>query len=418
MAFTYDIFCKLYPAGIRVASLFNPKARLWIKGRKNIFQRLKETVGKNGEPLLWMHCASLGEFEMGRPVLEKFRQQHPNYKILLTFFSPSGYEIRKNYNGADYIFYLPNDSKKNAQRFIEICKPTLVIFVKYEFWHYYLQTLKTNNIPLLLISAVFREDQLFFKKHGEFFKKDLECFHYFFVQNESSFALLKSIGFKNATISGDTRFDRVVEIAETWQPIPLIEQFCENKPTFVAGSTWPEDEYSFANFVNENLQYKHIIVPHDISEERIVDCLKSFPEAIRFSQYKNETIKNETSILIIDNIGLLNKLYHYATVTYVGGAWGTKGIHNILEAAVFDKPVLYGPNFSKNYEAQELIDVGGAFSYNEPQKISEQLTYLFSHRGELAVASEAAGNFVKNHIGATEIIMEYVNNGQLIVEKS
>lgn len=413
MTFTYDIFCKLYPTAIKVASLFNPKAKQWVKGRKNIFQKLEETVGKNQDSLLWMHCASLGEFEMGRPVLETFRRENPGYKILLTFFSPSGYEIRKNYKGADYIFYLPNDSRNNAARFIEICKPQFTIFVKYEFWHYYLQTLKANSIPLLLISAVFRPDQLFFKKHGDFFKKDLECFQYFFVQNESSFALLKSIGIKNATISGDTRFDRVVEIAETWQPIPLIEQFCADKPTFVAGSTWQEDEDSFAPFVNEHPQYKHIIVPHDISEERVTDCLKKFPNSIRFSQYEHATMQNGSSILIIDNIGMLNRLYNYATVTYVGGAWGTKGIHNILEAAVFGKPVLYGPNFSKNYEAQELIDVGGAFSYNDPVGISKQLALLFSDETLLEQASESAGDFVKNHIGATEIIMEYIN-GQLV----
>lgn len=410
MAFTYDIFCKLYPATVKLVSLFNPKAKLWVKGRKNIFQRLQETVGQNTQPLLWMHCASLGEFEMGRPVLEKFREQHPNYKILLTFFSPSGYEFRKDYKGVDYIFYLPSDGLKNAQRFIEICNPNLAIFVKYEFWHYYLQTLKANNIPLLLISAVFREDQLFFKKNGSFFKNDLLCFQHFFVQNEASMALIKSIGFKNATLSGDTRFDRVVEVAETWQPIPLIDQFCQHQPTFVAGSSWQEDEASFAPFVNAHPENKYIVAPHDISEERIQGCLKKFPNAIRFSQYKNDGGLNDSNVLIIDNIGMLNKLYKYATVTYVGGAWGTKGIHNILEAAVFGKPVLYGPNFSKNYEAQELVEVGGAFTVKEPQEISAQLAHLFSHPEDLQKASEAAGDFVKNNIGATEVIIEYINS--------
>ncbi|MFT4204024.1 MAG: glycosyltransferase N-terminal domain-containing protein [Chitinophagaceae bacterium] len=412
MAFTYDIFCKLYPAGVKVAALFNPKARLWVQGRKHIFQKLEATVGQNTQPLLWMHCASLGEFEMGRPVLEAFRKQYPNYKILLTFFSPSGYEIRKNYNGTDYVFYLPNDSRENAERFMKIVKPSLAIFVKYEFWHYYLQTLKTNNIKLLLISAVFRQDQLFFKKHGEFFKNDLKCFTHFFVQNQASLDLLDSIGITNATLSGDTRFDRVVEIAHTWQPIPLIEQFSQDKQVFVAGSTWQEDENSFAPFVNTHPEIKTIIAPHDISEERINDCLKKFPTAIRFSQYSNapETADNiKANTLIIDNIGMLNKLYRYATVTYVGGAWGTKGIHNILEAAVFGKPVLYGPNYSKNYEAQELVDAGGAFSYSEPEKISEHLAHLFSDKTALEKASAAARDFVQKNMGATEVIMNKVN---------
>ena len=409
MSFTYDIFCRLYPAGIRIASLFNPKARLWVKGRRHIFQRLRESVGQNRQPLLWMHCASLGEFEMGRPVLEAFRKKHPGYKILLTFFSPSGYEIRKNYNGADYIFYLPNDSRKNAERFIELCKPTLAIFVKYEFWHYYIQTLKAQSIALLLISAVFRADQLFFKKHGAFFKKDLECFRYFFVQNQDSLDLLRTIGITNATVSGDTRFDRVVEISETWQPIPLIGQFCENQPVFVAGSTWPEDENCFAPFVNMPTTIKSIVAPHDISEERINDCMKKFPGAVRFSQYKNTGGKTDARLLIIDNIGMLNRLYRYATVTYVGGAWGTKGIHNILEAAVFGKPVLYGPNFSKNYEAQELVDAGGAFTSSDPQQLCKRLEHLFSDREDLQKASSAAGQFVKKHVGATDIILQYIN---------
>ncbi len=411
MAFTYDIFCKLYPAGIKIASLFNPKAKLWVKGRRNIFQNLQNTVGDNQQPLLWMHCASLGEFEMGRPVLEAFKVQYPNYKILLTFFSPSGYEIRKNYNGADYIFYLPSDSKENAARFVEICKPTLAIFVKYEFWHYYLQTLKTNDIPLLLISAVFRQDQLFFKQYGEFFKKDLACFRHFFVQNKESLDLLKTIEITNATISGDTRFDRVVEIAKNWQPIPLIEQFCQDNSVFVAGSTWAEDENCFAPFVLAHPEIKHIIVPHDISDERVNDCLKKFPTAIRFSQYKNEPEKTNANILIIDNIGMLSRLYRYATVTYVGGAWGTKGIHNILEAAVFGKPVLFGPYFEKNYEAQELIYAGGGFSSSEPNALVPQLTTLFSNTEILQKSSEAAGNFVQKRTGATDIVMNYI--GQL-----
>lgn len=370
-----------------------------------------ETVGQNTQPLLWMHCASLGEFEMGRPVLEAFRQQHPEYKILLTFFSPSGYEIRKNYAGADYIFYLPNDGRKNAERFIEISKPKLAIFVKYEFWHYYLQTLKSNSIPLLLISAVFRPDQLFFKKQGEFFKKDLECFQYFFVQNQDSLQLLNSIGIHNVVLSGDTRFDRVVEIAQTWQPIPLIEQFCQNKSVFVAGSTWPEDENCFAPFVQAHPEIKSIIAPHDISDERIADCLKRFPNAVRFSQYKNNP-STDAPILIIDNIGMLNKLYRYAAITYVGGAWGTKGIHNILEAAVFGKPVFYGPNFPKHYEARELVDAGGAFTDNDPQQLCHKIEQLFSHEADLGKASTAAGDFVKNHIGATKIIMAYIGKSE------
>lgn len=407
MSFTYDIFCKLYPTGIKIASLFNPKAKLWVKGRKHIFQKLQETVGQNQSSLLWMHCASLGEFEMGRPVLEAFKKQYPHYKILLTFFSPSGYEIRKNYPEADYIFYLPNDSQENAKRFVEICKPTLAIFVKYEFWHYYLQTLKANNIPLLLISAVFRPDQLFFKKHGEFFKKDLECFQYFFVQNQASIELLNSIGINNAMVSGDTRFDRVLEISQKWQPIPLIEQFCQGKEVFVAGSTWPEDENCFAPFVN-NSEVRSIIAPHDISENRIQECLKTFPNSVRFSQLNNS--ETNAHILIIDNIGMLNKLYRYADITYIGGAWGTKGIHNILEAAVFGKPVFYGPNFSKNYEAQELIDAGGAFTAVEPKELNQKIEHLFSHKDGLKKAANASAAFVQNHIGATDIILQYIKS--------
>ena len=408
MALTYDIFCKLYPIGIRIASLFNPKAKLWIKGRKGIFQQLEKKFENAQNPLLWMHCASLGEFEMGRPVLESFRKEYPNYKILLTFFSPSGYEIRKDYKGADYIFYLPNDSEENARRFVEITKPTLAIFVKYEFWHYYLQTLKLHQIPLLLISAVFRPDQLFFKKHGEFFKKDLECFRYFFVQNQDSLQLLNSIGITQATVSGDTRFDRVWEVRQLWQPITIIENFCQDAPILVAGSTWQEDEECLSIFIKKNPSVKSIIVPHDISEKRIEDCLQTFPDAIRYSDYK-ENSQNHNRVLIIDNIGMLNRLYQYATITYIGGGWGNKGIHNILEAAVYGKPVFYGPHFSKNYEAQDLIDAGGAFSSENPQELSEKMDHILQNENALTKSSQAALDFVKSRIGATEIIMQYIS---------
>jgi 3-deoxy-D-manno-octulosonic-acid transferase len=350
----YNFSLFLYTLGIRIASNWNPKALLWIEGRKKIFPLLEKNYSNAGKKTIWVHCASLGEFEQGRPLLEAIREAYPNCIILLTFFSPSGYEIRKNYTGADFVFYLPADSKKNAKRFLQITRPDLAIFIKYEFWYHYLNQLKENKIPTLLVSAIFRESQPFFKTYGGFWRKMLSCYRFIFVQDNNSFNLLRKIGFeKNTSISGDTRFDRVISIAENEIDLPFIKAFCGNHEVVVAGSTWIEDEEVIDHYANNHPEKRFIIAPHEIHETHIHEVEKLFRHALRYSilseannEKKLSEILTGKNILIMDNMGMLSKLYYFATVTYVGGGFGGAGIHNILEAAVYGKPVLFGPKIT------------------------------------------------------------------------
>ncbi len=404
---------------VLVSSLFSAKARKWREGRRSIFQRLKQAIPAN-EKVIWMHCASLGEFEQGRPVLENIRRQYPGHKILLTFFSPSGYEIRKNYDGADWVFYLPMDGRRNARCFMEIIHPTLVIFVKYEFWYYYLTAVKKKNIPLLLISSSFRSQQLFFRWYGGLHRKMLHCFTHIFVQDSQSKALLDKAGLAvSCSVAGDTRFDRVSAIADKFEPISAIEIFADNKKVFIAGSTWPEDERviqkAFATLTDNDL--KLIIAPHEINERHISNLLKLFPGALLYSQFNTEAAKN-AAVLIIDNIGMLSRLYKYAWITYVGGAQIKRGIHNVLEAAVYDKIVLFGPEYDKNPEVVELVKAGGGIPINDIQKdgqlLRQVIEVLLAGQEEYAMRSKAAGDFVRDRRGATASIMRFIQENRLL----
>lgn len=472
--FIYNIFLFLYSLGIRITSLWNPKARLWRNGRKDIWAELQRTLNaerptpnaegkmpgtkrtvrkpKIGEPeqtatvgepneeeigpeletgnrkLVWMHCSSLGEFEQGRPVMEAIRQQYPNVKVLLTFFSPSGYEVRKNNSGADYVMYLPIDSRANARKFINIVQPDMVVWIKYEYWFYYLTELKKKHIPLLLVSGIFRKDQPFFKWYGRLHWYMLESFNHLFVQTPTSKELLGSIGFKNnVSISGDTRFDRVVQIAEQFKPIDPITHFCGESKVVVAGSTWPEDEEEMDHYANTHPDVKFIIAPHEINEEHLRDIEKLFKHTVRFSKLpanpdaprpvsRGRQLDNEVkpNVLIIDNIGMLSKLYKYATITYIGGGFGDDGVHNVLEAAVYGKPVVFGPVYDKYVEAVELVDQGGAFVINTALELEKTFNELMEDTSALQKSSEAARNYVYNNKGATESIMQYIQENRLL----
>ncbi len=411
----YNIFILLYPTGAKLlASFNNKKAKLWLEGRRNAFNYLHNKFEVKTNPVIWFHCASLGEFEQGKPVMEELKLLYPHHKLLVTFFSPSGYEIRKNYAGADAVCYLPMDSKTNAQQLIQIVKPSLVVFIKYEFWYYYLSEIKKQNIPLLLVSALFRKKQPFFRPYGGFHKAMLQCFTHIFVQNQTSVNLLYSIGINNANISGDTRFDRVLQTANHFEPLPLIEQFCKDKITLVGGSTWTEDDEELDHFIIQHPNMRFVIAPHDISEERLRECERLYKHTIRYSQLEKASNNEEINTLIIDNIGMLSRIYFYADIAYIGGAFGGNGIHNILEAAVFAKPVVFGPEHDNFPETDDLIEKGGAFSVNNALELENILNKLLNNEPFRVSAGAASGLFVKNNAGATQKIITYIQEKRLL----
>lgn len=412
MRLLYTFSIHLYHIAIQIAALFNHKAKLWVKGRKNIFEHLKSLNPKSSNPqsantIAWFHCASLGEFEQGRPLIEKYKLKHPEAKIILTFFSPSGYEIRKNYSGADQILYLPIDSPSNAKQFIEILKPSVAFFVKYEFWFNYLDVLKQKGIPTYLVSGIFRPDQHFFKGYGTWFRKQLQCFDHFFVQNESSMELLQGIGYKNVSVTGDTRFDRVMEVVNTKKSIPLIEAFKDGKNILILGSSWEEDEKLVSGIGYQESGMKLIIAPHEVNESRIKNLIitLSHYHTVTFSQATESSIK-DAQILIIDNIGILSSLYQYGSIAFIGGGFG-KGIHNILEAATFGLPVIFGPNYEKFNEANELIRLGGAFSVSGKEEFERTMDML-KDKQVVQMASMICKNYVKSRAGATDKILSSI----------
>src|SRR5579859_6322027 len=416
----YHVFLLLYKTGIRLISPWNRKARLWLEGRQGLFDRIRAEMqaaaGKPG-PVIWMHCSSLGEFEQGRPVLEELRRQSPGCRIVLSFFSPSGYTTRKDYKGADHIFYLPLDSPGNARLFIDLVKPTIVLWVKYDYWYYFLVELKKRRIPLLLISGIFREDQPFFKWYGRLHRYMLECFTHLFVQTEASKLLLRRLRLaENVTVSGDTRFDRVIEIAASGEPLPLIEAFCGRQPVIVAGSTWEEDEEELDHYANTHPDIRFIVAPHEISEARLQEVEGLFRHCIPFSVLAKGAVPPaagrgawpEPNVLIIDNIGMLSRLYRYATVTYVGGGFGDDGVHNVLEAAVYGKPVVFGPVIEKYIEAVELTDSGGGLIIDSALEAEKVFNRLLQNPEECRETGEASSRYVHSKKGATEQIVRYI----------
>ena len=394
MQFLYNISIRFYILAIQIASLFRPKAKLWIKGRKNIFQKLKAAT-ENENNIVLFHCASLGEFEQGRPIMEGYKHKYPTHKILLTFFSPSGFEIQKNYNEADWVFYLPADTPSNAKQFIEIVKPIKAIFVKYEFWFNYMAELKKQNIPFYSVSAIFRDGQPFFKY--KWWAKQLKNVTHFFVQDKNSAELLKSIGLNNTSISGDSRFDSV--LANTQNPVrnPLIETFSKSKPTIICGSTWPKDEILLAQYIKDHPKNNYIIAPHEL---RHISDLQKQTDALLYSKADEKNILM-ANVLIIDSIGLLSSIYQYGNITYIGGGFGV-GIHNILEAVTFGMPVIFGPNYQKFKEAKELINQKGAISISNYQELSLAIDYCNTFDKNIAT------DYIINNCGATEIILEKI----------
>ena len=412
----YKIFLFIYATGIKIFAAFNKKARLWLDGRNQLLNRMNTALAGNESPLIWFHCASLGEFEQGRPVLELLREQYKDHKILLTFFSPSGFEVQKNYKGADFVFYLPFDSARNAEKFLTITKPELAIFVKYEYWYYILEKTHQEKIPILLISAVFTDSQPFFKWYGSLHRKMLGFFTHIFVQDQSSLLHLKKIKELPVTVTGDTRFDRVWEIAQKTSTIPYLNAFCNKHQVLIAGSTWPADETLLSQLFQQPgfSNIKLVIAPHEISELNLASIRSFLKDAVFYSELIDDQVAAKAQILVIDNVGMLSRLYQYATVTYVGGGFSKDGIHNILEAAVWGKPVLFGPNHQKYKEAEKLIAAGGGKSFSDIHQLKNYLLEYFTGTSANKKAAEAAQSFVENNRGASIKILGYIQENRLL----
>ena len=395
--------------GVAIASLFNKKVKKMWAGERQAVKVLKEKVDPEAR-YIWFHAASLGEFEQGRPLIEHLRETHPEYKILLTFFSPSGYEVRKNYEGADIICYLPLDTIRNARRFLRAVKPVMAFFIKYEFWYNYLHILQHRGVPTYSVSSIFRPDQIFFQWYGRQYGRVLKCFTHFFVQNMESKALLAKLGITDVDVVGDTRFDRVLQIKEASKQLPIVEQFTAHaQKVFVAGSSWLPDEDIFIKYFDIHKDWKLIIAPHVISDEhlsQIFELLKG-RRVVRYTEATEKNVK-DAEVLIIDCFGLLSSIYHYGTVSYVGGGFGV-GIHNVLEAAVWDIPVVFGPNNKHFQEAQGLMLVQGGFEINDYQSFRDLMMRFETDAFFLQNAGENAGAFVKSRAGATAKVMENVS---------
>jgi 3-deoxy-D-manno-octulosonic-acid transferase len=412
----YNFLIHAYSFIISIIAPFNSKAKFWVEGRKNIFERLGSTFLSNrgSISLAWFHCASLGEFEQGRPVIEAFRVKYPAYKILVTFFSPSGYEIRKNYTGADFLFYLPADTPQNAKKFINIVKPSIVFFVKYEFWRNYLTELEKEHIPVISFSAIFRPNQLFFKSYGGFYREILTKFKHILVQNQESFDLLKSIDIQQITFAGDTRFDRVKQIVDAKKELRIAENFKANRQVFMLGSAWQTDMevlIPLMNLLKSDSNLTFVIAPHEIHQEEIMAWKKQIElKSICFSEVKNDTKLTDYHVLIIDNIGMLSSLYQYADFAFIGGSFG-KGLHNILEAATFGMPIFFGNKaYHKFQEAIDLVKQGGAYAVESTDDLVEILNDLRSNEVKKKKIDKISQNYVLQNIGATEKVMLVVES--------
>lgn len=415
MLFLYNIITLLAAQLLKLVAIFSPKMKLFIDGRKSVFQTLSDKI-QSSDKTIWFHAASLGEYEQGLPVIEAMKQQFPNHKIVVTFFSPSGYEVRKNNTVADVTVYLPLDTISNAKKFISLVHPEMAFFIKYEYWPNYLNELKKQQIKTYLISGILRENQAFFKWYGGFYRNALQTFDYFFVQNESSKKLLQSIGFNNVKVSGDTRFDRVVSILERDNSLDFIEQFKNNKTTIVIGSSWPKDEALLVNYINQSSDdVKFIIAPHNIKQEQI-SILKNQiqKKTISYSE-KDEMLKQvqrdkleDFQVFIIDTIGILTKIYSYADIAYVGGGFGNPGVHNILEPATFGVPVVIGPNYSHFAEATALVNMEGCISIQNQIQLNEAFDLLLHNEDERLEKGHICSTFVQMNKGATQTIINHI----------
>lgn len=414
----YRLGVQLYGKAIYIASFFNPKAKQWVSGRTNWAKNLKDTVAKlptSNSKRVWVHAASTGEFEQVKPVIESLKKNNPDCSVIVSFFSPSGYDSAIKYPHKDIACYLPLDSPSNAKNFIDILSPDFVIWVKYEYWWYFLSRIHQLKIPLILISAIFQQRQPFFKWYGTLHRKMLSYFTQLFVQNSDSLKLLKTVGYSNkVTVSGDTRFDRVTQIANRWQPIPIIENWLQNETNvLVAGSTWPDDEKVMKHFAINHTKYKCIIVPHHIDSQSIENTMQLFPGAIKYSQLVNGHAA-ESHILIVDTMGMLSKIYKYARVTFIGGAFSSTGLHNTLEAAVYGKPVLFGPDYNRFAEAIGLAECGGAFPVEDVREWEKVVNQLFTDDKFWSQAATNSKNYVAQHAGATQIILDFLYKNRLL----
>ncbi|WP_288733251.1 glycosyltransferase N-terminal domain-containing protein [uncultured Parabacteroides sp.] len=409
----YSLAIHFYAFIIALISPFHKKARIMRLGQWKTNSILREKIDRNAK-YIWFHASSLGEFEQGRPMMEKIKAEHPEYKILLTFFSPSGYEVRKNYNGADVICYLPFDTPYRVKKFLNLANPSIAVFIKYEFWGNYLQELKHRNIPVYIISSIFRRDQLFFQWFGYPYRKMLYCFTHLFVQDDRSAALLKEFGITNVTVTGDTRFDRVLDVRNQARELSPVEHFVceggkEKRLTLVAGSSWPQDEEILIPYFNEHPEMKLIIAPHEIHREHLmyIESLLKRPSVRLSDVFHDQSLAEGKDCLIVDSFGLLSSIYRYGTIAYIGGGFGA-GIHNTLEAGVYGIPVLFGPKYHKFKEAKDLIKVGGGFSVSDKQSFCEKMDELLTYHEVLEAAGESAGQFVNGNAGATDKILRII----------
>ena len=405
--FLYNILISLYSKCVSFAGRWYPKARLWSEGRNQLFERMRGAI-KPEDRVVWVHTASLGEFEQGRPVIEKIRARYPDYKILLTFFSPSGYEIRKNYQGADYIFYLPADTARNARKFLDVAHPEVAIFVKYEFWLNLLAELRKRQIKTYIISSIFRRNSIFFRWYGAMWRKALRSFNTIFVQNEESKKLLAGIGIENVVIAGDSRFDRVAEIARQAKKIELIDRFRGGGRLFVAGSTWGPDEEILIKLINENPTVKFIIAPHEMEEERMARIEAEVKGgALRYTRCTPLTSFASKQVMILDTMGMLSSVYGYASWSYIGGGFGV-GIHNTLEAATFGLPIAFGPNYHKFKEARDLVTLGAAASVIDYKQLSRWFAPLCDNEIFLRKVSRLSREYTQQNQGATDIFLKEI----------
>jgi len=410
MFLLYNFIVLLAAATVKILAFFSPKMKLFVNGRKNVFKTLNEKI-KAKDKTIWFHAASLGEYEQGLPVMEQIKAKYPNHKIVLTFFSPSGYEVRKNNTVADVTVYLPLDTSFNAKKFVALTHPELVFFIKYEYWLNYLKVLKQAGIKTYLISGIFREKQAFFKWYGGFYRNALQTFDFFFVQNESSKKLLQSIGHQNVKISGDTRFDRVVSILDRDNRLDFIEAFKNDTTTVVIGSSWPKDENLLVTYINQcSNEVKFIIAPHNIKAEQIADLKAQITKpTVLFSEKEGKSLSDYT-VLIIDTIGILTKIYSYADIAYVGGGFGHPGVHNILEPATFGVPIVIGPNYSHFAEATALVNMEGCVTITNQYQLNDAFNNLIMNADIRHEKGHIAETFVQMNKGATAVILNHINN--------